>query len=1027
MEQKKITIPDLAWLENPEVFCVNRLDAHSDHAFYGTQQEKEEGNSRLKQCLSGTWKFSYAPNPAGRQEEFYKEGYPLDTFDDIMVPGHIQLQGYDKCQYVNTMYPWDGHSELRPPHIDWEYNPVGSYVKVFDLQDGLVGKEIRLSFEGVETAFYVWLNGSFVGYGEDSFTPSEFDITPYIRTQGNRLAVEVYKRSSSSWLEDQDFFRFSGIFRDVYLYGIPKTHVQDMFVKAALTNRYQDGTINISLNLEGDEETTVKAVLKDSDGLAVIQFCPVSFAKKLIWEESLNHAKPWSAETPYLYTLEVELWDRKGTLIETAVSKVGFRTFEMIDNIMCLNGKRIIFNGINRHEFNIRRGRAVTREDMLWDIRFMKQHNINAVRTCHYPNQSLWYDLCDEYGIYLIDEANLESHGTWQKLGVCEPSYNVPGSLPEWKETVLDRAKSMLERDKNHPSVLIWSCGNESYAGEDILEMSRFFKKRDSTRLVHYEGVFWNREFDETSDMESRMYAKPAEVEEYLEQQPKKPFILCEYMHAMGNSLGGMDKYTSLIDRYPMYQGGFIWDYIDQALVKKDSSGREVLGYGGDFTDRPTDYNFCGNGIVYGNRTISPKAQEVKYLYQGLELEPDGQGVKIRNKNRFAGTEKYQFHVEIFQDGRNVYETDFKADVPPMTVRYVPVRRPDLLETGSEETLYRVSARLCQDELWAKKGFEVAFGEKVITASKTENHSYQNLDNGLVKESSAHDELEVIHGDVNIGVKGNGFSVLFSRPEGGIVSLRYDGKEWITKAPAPVFWRASTDNDKGNGFAAGSAMWMGVSAFYQYGEKEMTVLEEKGRITVTYHCCVKSPLPVHTQVSYLVTADGQIQVKAQYQGGKDLPELPLFGMRFRLKNSADYFRWYGMGPEENYCDRCQGARLGIYESNPQKEISGYLVPQECANKTGVRWLQVKDRDGSLLEFQMLGKPFEMSVLPYTAEELEAALHLEELPVSHYTIVNILAKQRGVGGDDSWGAPVYPEYCISGEEKLEFEFIIRKGR
>ena len=475
-------IPQLSWLENPEVFAVNRLPAHSDHRFYESEETMEPGERAgevmpLRQCLNGVWKFSYAENPSLRRAEFYQENFDDTCFDEIQVPGHIQLQGYDKCQYINTMYPWDGHSELRPPKIDWDYNPVGSYVREFDLEKPLSGKRVILSFQGVETAMYVWLNGAFVGYAEDSFTPSEFDVTPWIREKGNRLAVEAYKRSSASWIEDQDFFRFSGIFRDVYLYGIPDVHLQDLFVNAGLEHDYQDGRLTAELSLsEKNCENQfsgcrVAAVLKDREG-RVIWTCEDCVPDKngmIRIEASISSVHAWSGEDPYCYMLYIEIRDGERRRTELVPQKIGFRTFEMKNQIMCLNGKRLVWKGINRHEFDVRLGRAITEKEMLWDIRFLKQHNLNAVRTCHYPNQSRWYELCDEYGIYLIDEANLESHGSWQKMGVCEPSWNVPGSLPQWKACVIDRARSMLERDKNHPSVLIWSCGNESYAGEDIL------------------------------------------------------------------------------------------------------------------------------------------------------------------------------------------------------------------------------------------------------------------------------------------------------------------------------------------------------------------------------------------------------------------------------------------------------------------------------------------------------------------------------------------------------------------------------
>ena len=612
-------IPQLEWLENPEIFAVNRMEAHSDHKFYRSVEELKNNNMILKQSLNGKWYFSYAENASLRVKDFYKENFDCKGFDMINVPAHIQLEGYDKCQYINTMYPWDGQEELRPPMISKSYNPVGSYIKYFEINDELKNKEIRLSFQGVETAFYLWINGEFVGYSEDTFTPSEFNITQYIKDGKNKIAVEVYKRSSASWIEDQDFWRFSGIFRDVFIYAIPEIHINDIFIKTELSDDYNSAVLKSELKITSNTGY-VSAYLCDNKGNEVASVEEVKIEKEMEVSFNINNINLWSAENPYLYNLFIKVLDDNKELIEIIPQKVGFRKFELVNGIMKLNGKRIVFKGINRHEFNAEHGRSLTKEDMLWDIKFMKRHNINAVRTSHYPNQSLWYDLCDEYGIYLIDEANLESHGSWQKLGKCEPSWNVPGSIPEWEGCVVDRAKSMLERDKNHPSILIWSCGNESYAGENILSMTKFFKERDNSRIVHYEGVFWNRDFNEISDIESRMYAKAADIEEYLNTNPEKPYISCEYMHAMGNSCGGMMKYTELEDKYEMYQGGFIWDYIDQALYRINDNGEKVLAYGGDFTDRATDYNFCGNGIVFADRTISPKAQEVKFLYQNIKI-----------------------------------------------------------------------------------------------------------------------------------------------------------------------------------------------------------------------------------------------------------------------------------------------------------------------------------------------------------------------------------------------------------------------
>lgn len=1002
-----VSEPRLTWLEDPEVFAVNRKEAHSDHVYYENTEEMVLGaDMPLRQSLNGTWYFSYAKNPTVRVKDFYKKDFDCRMFDSIEVPGHIQTQGYDRCQYINTMYPWDGTEYLRPPMVSKEYNPVGSYVKYFVLEKNLQDKPVFVSFQGVETAFYVWLNGVFIGYSEDSFTPAEFELTPYLQDGENKLAVEVYKRSSASWLEDQDFWRFSGIFRDVYLYAVPKTHIEDLSVKSTLDNSYKNGKLYLKLKISGHTDCAVKAVLLNAEEKIVFEknikgnsICEIS--------GEVENVHAWSAEDPYLYQLYLYVEDQKGNLIEAVPELVGFRTFEMIDKVMHINGKRIVFKGVNRHEFNVRRGRSIKKEDMLWDIEFMKQHNINAVRTSHYPNESLWYRLCDIYGIYLIDETNLESHGSWQKMGECEPSWNVPGSRPEWKEAVLDRAKSMFERDKNHPSILIWSCGNESYAGTCIEAMSDYFHEKDDTRLVHYEGVFWNREFDHISDMESRMYAKPAEIEAFLSNDPKKPYISCEYMHAMGNSCGGMKLYTDLESKYELYQGGFIWDYIDQSMLRKNEQGEEVFAYGGDYDDRATDYEFCTNGIVYADRKISPKAQEVKQLYANVKLTPDENGVLIKNENLFISTEAYTLVYRMMLDGYPVFESMRNVVVQAQEEQYVKLDYPNIDEPG--EYTYEVAMELTEDTIWADAGHEICFGQFVKKVTEEEEQTTK--------------KMQVIYGDVNIGVKGEGFLAMFSKSEGGLASLQYDGTEYITRAPKTSYWRACTDNDRGAKQGFDRSMWLTAGLYQKVIDVKVEELEEQVRITFEYE--LPTIPKAYSTISYVMSGDGVVHVHLLYKGTEGLPEIPAFGMDFKLKERYHNFEYYGYGPEENYVDRMEGARLGIFEGTAEENLSNYLIPQECGNRVGTRWLKVTDEYGRGLQFTCKEIPFESSVLPYSAYELENALHQEELPKIHYTWVRILAKQMGVGGDDSWGAPVHEQYRIPSDKNLEIAFHVSK--
>ncbi len=979
--------PTLDWLKNPEIFAVNREPAHSDHLC-------TVGGHQLKQSLNGTWKFAYTEHPDNRPADFYQTDYDVTGFDDITVPGHIQLQGYDKPQYVNTQYPWEGQESLIPPQIPQKRNPVGSYVKFFDMDESLLGKETFISFQGVETAIYVWLNGEFVGYAEDSFTPSEFNITPYLKEKGNKLAVEVYRYSTASWLEDQDFWRFSGIFREVYLYAVPEVHVRDMKVIADFDYENGSGIMTTELDIIGEKDYSVKLTLTDKNGNKVYESDTADVTA------SIPNVMPWSAEQPNLYTLTAEI-SSDSEIIETAETKVGFRTFELKNNLICLNGKRIIFKGINRHEWNANGGRVVTEEDMLWDIRFMKQNNINAVRTCHYPNNSLWYKLCDEYGIYLIDETNLETHGTWQKMGACEPSINIPASLPEWKEACLDRAKSMYERDKNHASVLIWSCGNESNCGDDIAAMAAYFHETDTTRLVHYEGVFWNRKYDHITDMESRMYAKPCDVEEYLKQNTGKPYISCEYMHAMGNSLGGMKLYTDLEDKFDAYQGGFIWDYIDQALYKDG-----VLVHGGDFDDRPTDYGFCTNGIVYADRTYSPKVSEAKQLYSNIRMHIENGVLTVENRNLFIDTSGYLFKVTLAKEGEILGTEEHRLNVPAGETSSVKIGLT-VPEHGGEYVL-TASAVLAEDTLWAEKGHEISFAQEIVKTPES-------------KAETTSAKAEIVYGDFSVGVHGEHFSILFDKREGGISSLIYGGTEYITRAPKISFWRAMTDNDTGAGYPFAMAQWqIAGKCAKQIG---FDTEENADSLDVTYTFVAPTVPSFEFKVTYTAYFDGRLGVKADYPSVKGMADMPVFAMDFKMKKQYNAFTFYGMGPDENYIDRNNGARLGVYTSTAQDNFTKYLNPQECGNRTGVRYVNVYNENGTGLAFTATENPFEMSVLPYSAYELDNALHREELPDPSYTWVRIAAKQMGVGGDDSWGAPVHQEFKIEAEHPMTLQFEI----
>lgn len=1016
-------------IHDPKFFKENCMAAHSDHVAYADEKEAEERKSSFRLPLDGVWKFHYARNYAQTVSGFEAEDFDCKSWEDIRVPAHIQMEGYDIPQYVNIQYPWDGREDVWRDAVPSEFNPVASYVKYFTLPEGFRKSGLYISFQGVESGFALWLNGHYVGYSEDSFTPSDFDLTPYVKEGENKLAVQVFKWTSSSWCEDQDFYRFSGIFRSVYLYTMPKVHVYDLKVEPVVDEAVLNADLLVTMQMRGEGKARLTltgsrdySVLEEKEQQVIFfEELPVSEGE-VHFEKQVNKPELWSAEIPNLYTLTIECFDTEGERSEVIRQKIGFRRFEMKDGIMTLNGKRIVFKGVNRHEFSSISGRAVTREEVLKDIVTMKQNNINAIRTCHYPDASIIYDLCDEYGLYMIAENNLESHGSWDAAmhGSVPKDTIVPGDNMDWEPMMLDRVNSCYQRDKNHPAVLIWSVGNESYGGKVIFDMSEKFRALDPYRLVHYEGIFNDRRYEATSDMESQMYTSVENVKKFLAEHKEKPFIMCEYTHAMGNSCGAMHKYTDLTDTEPRYQGGFIWDYIDQSILKKDRYGKDFQAYGGDFLERPTDYNFSGNGICYGgDRDPSPKMQEVKFNYQNISIlfEKDGKFTVV-NKNLFANTDRFRCVAVLQKNGGVVKKQEIETAVPPLSskdyeIPFAILRADDKDQKKDPDAEYTltVSFRLKEDMSWADAGHEVAFGQKI----------YKKIPAFHASEKP----IRVVHGKVNIGVKGEDFDCLFSMLSGGLVSYRYAGKEMIEKIPMPNFWRAPVDNDNGSMAPARYAQWKIASMYISHRNGGMfdnvpTKVEEKDNtVTVTYTYFMPTTPAGKCQVSYTVFGDGTIETKLMYDPVEGLPDMPEFGMMFQFNADYDNLTWYGMGSEETYADRRHGAKLGIYSSKVADNMAKYLVPQECGNKVGVRYARLVDAKGRGMMFE--GDELSFSALPYTPHELENAAHVYELPQVHHTIVRVALAQMGVGGDDSWGSLVHPEYHIDVTKPLEFTF------
>ncbi len=1000
-------------LADPGYFRENRLDAHSDHVAVDAEGES------LRKSLNGAWYFFHARNEQQVIPGFESADYDCRSWATIPVPAHIQMEGYGHPQYCNTQYPWDGKDSMDIGAVPEFFNPVACYARYFTIPEDWKGDRVILSFQGAESCVAVWVNGEYVGFASDSFTPDEFDITPFLKEGENKLACRVYRWGVSSWLEDQDFMRFSGIFRDVYLQRIPRAHLTDLRIRTLLDEKYEDAVLEAELTAEAPAGSRVALELTDGenviigsefelDGDAICVAMPVSCPRK------------WSAEAPNLYELEIRMTDPEGHVCEVICQKVGFRRFEMKDGLMLINGQRIVFKGTNRHDFCAETGRAVTPEKIRRDLITMKRNNLNAIRTSHYPNSSVLYDLCDELGLYVIDECNMETHGVWNMVsaGKLKPEESLPGDRMEYLPLMLDRVRSMAERDKNHPSILIWSCGNESLGGKVIFEMSQEFRKMDDTRLVHYEGVSHERDchYPDTTDMYSQMYTPAAKIRTFLAEHTDKPFILCEYTHSMGNSNGAMHWYTELAYEEPRYQGGFIWDYIDQSIRTRDRYGKTVYGYGGDFDDRPHDGDFSGNGICFGNGEATPKMQEVKYNYRNIEVEVCPEGILIRNRHLFRSTADFDCVAILERDGAEIARTRMDTDVPPLSeAKYdLPLEIP---EKAGEYAL-TVSFRLREDTEWAPAGHEIAWGQGVWKKE------------GAAKAKRAAARMRIVQGDENVGLFGDGFSALFSLSHGTLISYTVCGREMLKTPPRPVFWRAPLNNDYGNQMPARYGQWkladlyaapLGGRAMRWMGKDAGNMVTRNGDGSVTFRTEWMLPATpkASCEMEITVCPCGRVTFELKYDPVKELGDMPVFGIGWKTDADFEEIKYYGLGPDENYCDRKEGARLGIYETTVSKNMTPYLVPQECGNRTGVRWAEVTDYRGRGL--RLTGDGMEFNALPWTAHEIENAAHGNELPERHYTVIRAALAQMGVAGDDSWGSRTHDEYLIDISHPLCFRF------
>lgn len=989
----------LRHLSNPEFTSENRLPSVSDHKWYETEEEaRKMGDMALKYSLNGMWKFYQAENPSLVPEGYEQITFSHEEWDEIPVPAQMELCGYGSPQYTDTGYPWDGNEDVKPYDIPLKKNPTGCYVRYFTVPKEMREKQIILQFEGVETAYHVWVNGRYVGYSEDSYTTSAFDITEYLNAGENKLAVEVYRFCSGTWLEDQDFWRMGGIVREVALFARPEYHVEDLDVSVDLTEEYHTGIASVRLSVKG-MPSRIEWLLIDRENQVVVNGEMDGDERK--FQVVVPGGNLWSAECPYLYQLILLLKDANGTVVESAATKIGFRKVEIKDAVLYFNGKRLMINGVNRHEFSGEKGRAIGREEMEWDIQFLKKNNINAVRTSHYPNQSYWYELCDEYGIYVMDETNLETHGTWH---MQEFSHVLPGDDMKWEKACLERAEAMLERDKNHPCIFSWSVGNESWSGQVLYNMSEYFRKRDRTRPVHYENCCHVKKWAGTTDLESRMYATPQMAEEYLQANPQKPYILCEYSHAMGNSCGNLKKYTDLFDKYPQYVGGFIWDYIDQAIYTTNVFGEKVLGYGGDFDDRPCDYNFCTDGIIYADRTPSPKMQEVKYLYQPYRLYPEEEQIVVESRALFEDGSKYKLLWKLEKEGELLEHGELPFIITAGEKKAFPYTF-NLPETVGE---YVVTASLVLKDTEE----ELCFGQRTFTRV------------GKVEELSEKPIPEVIEGDTTFTIKTPKAVLQFRRGDGVLNSYKIEGKELIhdpVNSLLPNFWRAPTDNDEGNQMKYRLQTWK-MASLYKRAEK---VTFEKGEKEVQIFVRYQLGNGAYSELCYCIDGMGTIELEETllFDESVTLPELPCFGLAWKVQKRFDQISWYGLGEKETYIDRSAGGKLGVYRSDAQSELSGYVIPQECGNHVGCRWMTLTDKDGHGICVES-EEPFEFSAIPYTCHEMENARHTWELPRPYATVLRLNKKQTGVGGDNSWGAWAHEEFILQPENGMKFKIRIK---
>jgi len=1004
--------PNNEWNNKPDVFQINRLPAHATLIPYSNISEALTGDmipSPFYLSLEGTLKFQLVTTPSQRDTAFYKDSADVSSWGNIVVPGNWETQGYDHSIYTNVTYPWTGVENPSPSQAPAIYNPVGSYRRDFTFPGSWTGRKIFLSFQGVSSAFYVWINGNYIGYSEDSFTPKDFNITNYVRQGNNNISVQVFRWSDGSWLEDQDMIRLSGIFRDVFLFSTPSVHINDFHYTTDFDQSYTNATLTVNADVKDLSQTlpsgySIEAGLYNSGGSQVtsLQLGTASFSNdnevELSQNTTVSNPLKWSAEFPNLYTLVLVLKDAGNNIIETESCKLGFRKFELNGGQMKINGVPILFKGVDRHEIDPDKGKTMTYDRMVQDITILKQFNINAVRTSHYPNDPRWLDLCDKYGIYLIDETNLETHGVRNI---------VPASDPQWTAACVDRVKSMVERDKNHPSVLIWSLGNEAGSGSNFQAMADWVHQNDPTRLVHYEG------YNQVADINSAMYSSVESIEQYGASGNTKPFILCEYAHAMGNSVGNLYQYWDVIEKYPNLQGAFIWDFVDQGL--RNSSGG--FSYGGDWGDNPNDADFCANGIVSADRTLQPEIYEVKKVYQNIKIDSidllKGQ-VDIKNEYLFTNLNSFTGTWKLKEDNKTINSgalTSTDLNIPPLTKKTVTIDFGNpTLKPGTEYWL-DLSFKLAANELWANAGFEIASAQFKIPFSVPAPPLVDTLSIPILSSADSGDSIVVSNSDLHL---------VFDKNAGTISKYEYGGINLLTTGPVPNFWRAPNSNDRGNGMPGRCNTWRNASL-----NRTVSGISAKKISTNHIQIIVNFNYPSDTKSSgsviYDVYGDGNIIVSYTLDpGSPQLLEIPEIGMLCQVPPEFSNVTWYGRGPNENYWDRKTGSYIDEYKTTIDSMFVSYIRPQETGNRTDIRWMSLTNNSG--IGLMAIGMPdIEFNALQYTPWELESKAHPYELTKNSSIVLRLNYHQMGIGGDNSWGARPHPEFTLYSNKIYTYHF------